>query len=33
MEDLQRQATEPFPQLKSKAFLGTEGVYMLPHHN
>lgn len=33
MENLSPQATEPFPpQFKSHAFLGTEGVYMLPHH-
>ena len=32
MENLQLQANEPFSQLKSNRFLGTEGVYMLPHH-
>ena len=32
MENPQLQATEPIPQFKSNAFLGTEGVYMLPHH-
>lgn len=32
MENPQLQATEPIPQYKSNAFLGTEGVYMLPHH-
>lgn len=32
MENPRLQATEPTPPLKSTAFLGTEGVYMLPHH-
>lgn len=33
MELLQPQSTNPFAdRLNSKAFLGTEGIYMLPHH-
>lgn len=32
MENSQLQLTEPTLQLKSNAFLGTEGTYLLPHH-